>query len=74
MKHLKLGPDAPHRTGKMCYIALHNAQGRTQTSGELMISKECHSLDEVKAEIGQLRAHLDEILRQAKKSSGRNSN
>lgn len=63
---LKIGPHEPHGGKKVVWIALSDAQLRTQAAGDLLVSRECRSVAELEAEIDQIRRDLDDVLAQAR--------
>jgi hypothetical protein len=63
MRHLKLGPALPYRTGKNCHIALEDVQ---QIGSDFLVTRECSSLAEFEAEVAGIKEELDRIHKEAR--------
>ncbi len=66
-KILKIGPRPPFETRGVSWVALSNPGEHLKLNGDFLITRECLSLRELEAEVTQLKAELDEILRDARK-------
>jgi hypothetical protein len=66
-KFLRFGPEQSNPALKTCWIAVVNKEASIQIGSEHLIGKQCQFLDEIEEEVEQLRADLDEILRDARK-------
>ncbi len=69
-KFLRFGPEQPNPGRKTCWIALVNKDVNTQIGGDFLVGRECQFITEIQSEVDQIKADLDEILREAKKRFG----
>ena len=67
-KLLELGPHRGYGPSGPLFIGLATSElaASTQSAGQLLIGPECRSLEELEAQVAQLKTELDQILVEAR--------
>ena len=65
-RFLKLAPEKGNDARNRCWIALAGVAMQQQIGESLMVGNLCKSLADVEAEVAQIKAELDGILREAR--------
>ena len=74
-RFLKLAPEGGNDPQNRCWIALAAMFMQQRVGESVMVGNMCKSLADVEAEIAQIKAELDDILREARaRFEPRNSN
>ena len=65
-RFLKLAPEAGNDARNRCWIALVGVAMQQHVGQSLLVGNPCESLAQIEAEVAQIKAELDSILREAR--------
>ena len=69
-RFLKLAPEGGNDARNRCWIALAGVAMQQQVGESLLVGNQCGSLAEIEKEVAQIKAELDDILREARTRFG----